>query len=361
MTASTTTLDLTATGRAIVILASLALGAAWTTGSEPARVAACLLLAPLLVDWAAKIRRFDGLEIRVGRRRTRAGAALVDRVVLANGRRRTIWNLHVGAHGLLASTRANPARVECLPGGGTLDLDLPLRARSRGRASVRPFGVWTQHPLGLVRLHTKLQVSATVIAEPARIALTVATHATGNDGDRAAESMQRRDGEAYYALRELRDGDDWARVHALRSAALGQPVRVVRRGTIARAARVLLDLRSPPRRAPDRYAGQTFEWGLSAAATLIEDLTRGGRTVDVVVLGKKRSSFIDLGGRLAPTAFFEFLASARPQLHVPTPESTLSWLAAGEGDVYWIVAGGFAATFERDRAGRRVQVLEWVA
>lgn len=360
MSKPTTSLDLTPPGRALVILASLALGAAWTTGSEPARIAACLLLAPLMIDWAAKIRLLDGVSLRVGRRRTRAGAALVDRLTLCN-RGRAVWNLQLGAHGLLASLRAHPALVEHLPAGAEVEVDLPLRARVRGRATTRAFSLTTQHPLGLVRLAGRLQVQASVIVEPARIALRLPQPTSGDDGEHSAEATRRSDGEAFFALRELRDGDDWARVHALRSATLGMPVRVLRRGAVARAARVLLDLRSPPGRAPGRFAGHAFEWGVSAAATLVEELTRSGRTADLVVLGSTRTLFADLGGRIAAGEFYEFLASVKPQPHAPISATTQSWLAAGGGDVFWIVAGGFAATIERERVGRTVRVLEWVA
>ncbi|MEZ5964127.1 MAG: DUF58 domain-containing protein [Planctomycetota bacterium] len=360
MTKLKTTLDLTPPGRAVVVLASLALGAAWTTGSEPARIAACLLLAPLLVDWAAKLRLFDGVAIHVGRRRTRAGAALVERIAVRNEGRH-VWNLHLGVQGLIASLRAHPALVEHLPTGREVAIDLSLRARGRGRIATRVFHLATQHPLGLIRLSAKMAVDATAIVEPARITLRVAKSSTGLDGDQTAECATRSDGEAFYALRELRDGDDWARVHALRSAALGTPVRVLRRGAVARAARVLLDLRSPPGRTPSRFAGPAFEWGVSAAATLVEELTRQGRTVDVVVLGSRRVRFADLGGQASTSAFLEHLAGVQPQAHVPAPEATLGWLAAGEGDVYWIVAGGFAASLERERVGSHLRILEWVA
>lgn len=359
-TALKTTLDLTPAGRAVVVLASLALGAAWTTGSEPARIAACLLLAPLLVDWAAKLRRFEGLRIEVPRRRTRAGAALVERITLRNARQRPVWDVHLAAAGLLASARTQPALVERLPAGGDLVVDLPLRARIRGVAPVRSFSLWTRHPLGLVRLHGTVEIAASTIVEPARIALATTPEASGRDGARLSARDHRNDGETFFALRELRDGDDWVRVHALRSAALGTPVRVQRRGSVARSARVLLDLRSPPGRSPSRYSGQAFEWGLSAAATLIDELTREGRTVDVVVLGRTRTSFLDLGGRGAVGEFHEFLAGARPQPHSPAPDATLSWLAAHDGGTFWIAAGGFSGTVERERAGNRIRVLEWL-
>lgn len=355
-----TAVDLTPPGRAVVVLASLALGAAWTTGSEPARIAACLLLAPLLVDWAAKLRLMDGIGIGVGRRRTRAGAAHLEKIVLSN-QRRTLWNVQFAAHGLLASPRAHPALIEQLPAGGRLEVELPLRAGRRGVATSRTFVLATRHPLGLVRVVTRIPVAAVVIAEPARLPHVPTGSATGSDGELDSERSRRSDGETFFALRELRDGDDWTRVHALRSAALGQPVRVVHHGTLSRAARVLLDLRAPPGRSPSRYAGEAFEWAMSAAATLIENLTRGGRTVDVAVLGRGPGRFDDLGGRTPPAEFYDFLAAAQPRSHQPAPDAVLDWLAAGEGSVFWIVAGGFAAALERERLGRPVRLLEWAA
>jgi hypothetical protein len=124
---------------------------------------------------------------------------------------------------------------------------------------------------------------------------------------------------------------------------------------------VLLDLRAPPGRPPHRSAGQAFEWGLSAAASLVEELVRAGRACDVTVLGGERADFPGIGVRAPATDFLEHLALARPQAYAPAPETTLSWLAAAGGEVFWIVASGFQATLERACLGSRVQVLEWVA
>ncbi len=354
-------LDLTPAGRAVVILASLALGAAWTTGSEPARVAACLLLAPLLTDWVCKLRRFDGVTIRVGKRRTRAGAVLHEEITLQHRGRRALWHVHVSEHGLLASTRGQGAHVEHVPSLGARELELTLRARTRGRASTRMFVLTTHHPFGLVRLSAPVATEARVIAEPARIAWPMPIGDHGRDNEDAHDSVRGRDAEAFYALREVRDGEDFARVHALRSASLGTPVRVVRRGAAQHHVRLLLDLRSPPGRLPHRHQDHAFEWALSAATTLVEQFAHHGRACDVLVLGKNRVSFEGLGDRTPPSAFFEHLASARPHSYAPAPEATLAWLATGAGDVFWIIAGGFAATNERERAGGRVQLLEWVA
>jgi hypothetical protein len=354
-------LDLTPAGRAVVVLASLALGAAWTTGSEPARVAACLLLAPLLVDWVAKLRRLHGVTIAVTPRRTRAGAALLDRVTLTNRSRASLWHTQLSEHGLLATVRGQPMHIEHTPRLSVTAVELRLRARARGVVATRTFVLSTQHPFGLVRLSAPLLATTKVIVEPARIALPVPLAVHGQLGAEQRQAQQGSHDDAFYALRELRAGEDFARVHALRSAALGTPVRVLRRGAAQHSARMLLDLRAAPGRLPQRYQDQAFEWALSAATTLLEELARAGRTCDLVVLGATSTSFAGIGERTAPHTVFAHFATLRPHRYTPTPAATLAWMAAGAGDVFWVTGSGFLATGERERAGSRLQLVEWVA
>lgn len=357
--AAPSSLDLTPLGRAVVVLASLALGAAWTTGSEPARLAACLLIAPLLVDWVCKLRRFAGVSVVVGPRRTRAGSLLLERARLTNSGRRALWQVYLRENGqVLASVRGQGVHVEYVPPGGEREVELSVRARGRDVAPMRAFVLSTTAPLGLVQLTTTVVTAAPVVSEPARVRLPAFVARQGDEGAAALAHARGQDEETFYALRELRDGEHYSRVHALRSGAVGTPVRVLRRGARPCTARVLLDLRAPPGRVPQRSNGQAFEWGLSAAASLVEEFAGRGQACDLVVQGSSAVTFRSLGAHGDLRRFLDCLAAAKPQRHAPASETTLQWLTAG-GDAFWIIAGGFAAVREREQVGQRLQVLEW--
>ena len=72
MATSSTTLELTLRGRVLAGLGSAAGFAAWLGDDPNARLAAALLLAPLLVDFLLKPRRLHRCDVRVAPRRTAA-------------------------------------------------------------------------------------------------------------------------------------------------------------------------------------------------------------------------------------------------------------------------------------------------
>ncbi len=354
-----TRLELTQSGRFMVMLASLTLGAAWTTGHPAARLAACLLLAPLLVDWAAKTRDWSGMTIGVGRRRTRAGAPFLDRLRLRNGTRRALWHTHLTESGLVMSGRGQAVFLERLAAGAELEVEAPLRARGRGRAAARTFGLTTQHPLGLVRLHVSLATEAVVVAEPARIPLDVRLDDDRAEGIVPHDAPTFADGDTFWALRELEPGEDIARVHALRSAALRTPVCTVERGAERVAAVIVLDLRVQPARPRQRGGGRAFEWAMSATATLVDTLRERHREVDVVVLEPAPRWFRHAGTATNP-ALLEFLAAAAPPAFTPLLPGSLEEIAARAGERYAIGAQGSVAADVRAAAGEDLKVLEWV-
>lgn len=350
-------LELTQSGRFLVMLASLTLGAAWTTGHPAARLAACLLLAPLLVDWAAKTRDWSGLSFRVGRRRTRAGAPFVDRLVLRNGTRHALWHAHLAESGLVMSGRGQAIYLERLAAGGELEIEAPLRARGRGRAAARTLGLTTQHPLGLIRARLDVATEAVVVAEPARIPLDITIDDDRSAGGVPDDAPTATAGETFWSLRELEPGEDIGRVHALRSAALRTPVCTIERGAERIAAVLVLDLRSQPARAKQRAGGRAFEWAMSATASLVEALGDRRREVDVVVLEPRPRWFRTGAGEA--DALLEFLAGAAPVPFAPLPPGCLDEIAARAHERYAIAAQGQLATDLRVALGDDVQVLEW--
>ena len=198
------------------------------------------------------------------------------------------------------------------------------------------------------------------MSEPARIDLAPRLRQRRSDDGRNENAALGSEGESFYALRELRDGDDWSRVHALRSAALGTPVRVLRRGAAQPRVRVVLDLRSAPTRLRRRNLARLFEWGLSATASLVEHLLSNDRRVDVEVLGDGVRLFADLGQHTPLPNLLEFLAQAQPRPWQAAPAELLG-AARAEGELFWVLAGPFLASGEREQLGPRAAVWEQAA
>src|SRR5690606_27545627 len=150
-------------------------------------------------------------------------------------------------------------------------------------------------PLGLVQLTTTVATAAPAVSEPARVRLPAFVARQGDGGAAALAHAPGRAEAPFYGLRGLRDGAHYTRRPAVRCGAVGTPVRVLRRGARPCTARVLLDLRAPPGRVPQRSNGQAFEWGLSAAASLVEEFAGRGQACDLVVQGSSAVTFRSLG------------------------------------------------------------------
>ena len=84
MASTHSTIELTMRGKVLAWLAGLAGAAAWLGEDPNARIAAALLAAPLLVDFVAKQRRMHETEVRIGPRRTIAGAPFTENVMLTH-------------------------------------------------------------------------------------------------------------------------------------------------------------------------------------------------------------------------------------------------------------------------------------
>lgn len=343
--------EFTLRGRMLTTLASLALCGAWITGDAHACLAAALLISPIVVDRLWKGRGLPPLQATLSARRTEVGSLFLETFRLRNaGPTRAIQELRVYEPKI--GTRAGGAYIDALGPGRSVQLRLPCRCLRRGRLTERTLRCETSYPLGILRNHAEITCQVELIAEPARIALPPHLQQSEEDSfsDPSARSLQ--GSQEFYALREYRLGEDARGVHALRSASAGTLICRVTRGQQEQRPCLVLDLRRPPGYST-RRTGPRFEWSLSAAATLIDQLSRSGSQLTFFVLGAPAQLF-EVSTLTEAEDLLAFLAEARPRPH-NTIDAELMERIASHQSCYWIPAGGFAA--RRERADMRRTVL----
>lgn len=345
---------LTTRGRAVAAVAAVALCSAWLTGHVHVRLAAALLMAPLLVDFLAKGRAMPRLAVSVPPRRTRAGSPFLERLTLQNlERRRTALDVHVTEPAM--STLAGALLVETLPPGDRLEGTLPCRARRRGIHSERRFVLASAYPLGLLRREVEVVVPAELIVEPARVSLSPECAARAS---RAAETTSAADPgrSEFHSLRDYRYGEDARLVHARKSATTGVLVRKVLREPENRAVVVVVDLRRPPGGRPG-HGRRRLEWSLGAAARLVDDAVERRARLTFLLIDAAGENCRRVEDETTAAEVLEALAGARTCRHRELAEDALT--AAEDAEAcFWVPAGGFSARADRRCIGDPVLVAE---
>jgi uncharacterized protein (DUF58 family) len=349
-----TELELTLRGRVVAGLALLAGVAGWLAEDPHARLAAALLLAPLLLDLLAKPRWLHQVSIHLALRHTVVGTPFLERLVLRTPPR---W---FGVYDLLLlEPRTMKSRGPCcighLAAGNTTELLVEGRSDRRGHWLERVFALTTAWPFGLWRARAVVTVPAELVTEPRRVTLRRELLPSWAAQRSGTTESRRGHGQEFHSLREHPFGGDARAVHALRSAALGVLVQRVRAGCEPQRAGLVLDLRRPPGR-PLAGGQRRFEWSLGAAATLVEHCRKHGAEVSVLVLDARSEWFLvrspqDLG------TLWVALAEAAPVLHRPLgpePFAALRQFAA----CWWVPAGSYLAAAEYAPLANTVQLVD---
>jgi uncharacterized protein (DUF58 family) len=327
------TLQLTARGTVVAALAAASLFGATLSGDANVRLAAGLLLAPLIVDFARKPRGLGSVALRVAPRRTVVGARFHEPVRLDNSRGSALREVLLHER----HRQCTPAFVAAVPRGGDCTVALPCASPQRGHQLERVFELSTEWPLGLFRRTAVAVVAADLVTEPRRENLRDDPLASLDELQHALQARTRLLGEEFHALREHQVGEDARGVHALRSAALATLVRTVLRGRLPSQVGIVLDLRRPPGR-PLQLGHRRFEWSLGAAATLLDRLCAAACTVQLWVLGSRTVHTVVRDSRLQREVL-TFLAEAAPSPHRALPPQSLDGLS-GMDRCFWIPAGG---------------------
>lgn len=352
MATSSTILELTLRGRVLACLCAAAAGAAWLGEDPNARVAAAMLAAPLLIDFLTKPRRLHETEVRVGPRRTAAGAPFNEHLTLVNTGRSPVREC------LLLEPRTMrldpPTLIPAMQPG------VPQRVSARGRSLQRShvlervFLLVTTWPLGLFRVRAVVAIAADLVTEPARVQLATNIEHAIAEREAAPRDRTRLPGPEFHSLREHQPGEDARAVHALRSAALGTLVQRVTRGRMPRTVGMVLDLRRPPGRQLG-HGNRRFEWSLGAAATLVNLLRSRAAEVDVLVIDSEPTRLL-VRGPGQESDFLTMLAEASPTPHSPVDPANFEHLRRLEY-CYWIPAGAFLATREHESIAGTVHIV----
>jgi uncharacterized protein (DUF58 family) len=162
-----------------------------------------------------------------------------------------------------------------------VEVAYPVSAEVRGRYRIGPLTVRLMDPFGLCELPRSFNTVDTMVVTPAVIPLP-AVRLTGEwagAGQSTARSVASA-GEDDTATREYRQGDDLRRIHWRTTARRGElAVRREEQPWQSRGA-VILDTRTVAHRGDG--AASSFEWAVSAAASVAVHLAKSGFTLRLV-------------------------------------------------------------------------------
>ena len=192
---------------------------------------------------------------------------------------------------------------------GVREVSYPVSSASRGRFVIGPLSVRLSDPFGLCELQRGFASSAELIVTPEVWPLPAIQlgGAWAGGGDGASRSIA-SSGSDDAATREYRHGDDLRRVHWKSTARVGELMVRREEQPFRSRATILLDARSGAHRGDG--PGSSFEWAISAVASIGVALTRAGFTLSV--LRDSGESLTPPGAVLTEGLLLEQLATLSP-------------------------------------------------
>ncbi len=170
---------------------------------------------------------------------------------------------------------------------GTRTVDYPIRPEVRGRYTVGPLTIRISDPFGMCELSRSFTARDTLVVTPVvqRLPAVPLGGDWAGSGDSRSRSVAAA-GEDDVATREYRHGDDLRRVHWRSTARYGElMVRREEQPWESHCA-LLLDTRAEAHRGEG--PASSFEWAVSAAASIGAHAGRAGYTVDLVTTSGAR-------------------------------------------------------------------------
>jgi uncharacterized protein (DUF58 family) len=168
-----------------------------------------------------------------------------------------------------------------IPPGRLRVIEYVVRSHLRGRHQLGPLGVQVQDPFGLANRNAVLEGTTELVILPAVHPLTSnrqPSAGVGSEGEMA--HLIALHGEDDVTIREYRDGDDLRRIHWPATARTGDLMVRQEDRPAQRRAVILLDPR--PSAHGGSGAGSSFEWAVSAAASIAVHLCESGYAVHLV-------------------------------------------------------------------------------
>lgn len=252
---------------------------------------------------------------------------------------------------------------------GSRELTYRLRSDVRGKFRLGPLSVRLADPLGLVELSRSFATTDTLVVTPVVTPLP-RTRLVGDfsgGGDSRTRSVAAA-GEDDVSPREYRHGDDLRRVHWRSTARHGE--LMVRREEQHWQSRgvVLLDTRRNAHRGEG--PGSSFEWAVSAAASLGVHLARHGFGLRLVTdAGVAAEGFAARAGYAATfeSVLLDVLAVVRPSRHTSLRYGVRALRHDGGGGLVVAILGSLDHGEARElaavqhRGGHRVAIVIDVA
>jgi len=168
-----------------------------------------------------------------------------------------------------------------IPPGRVRAIDYQVRSHLRGRHRLGPLDVQVQDPFGLANRNAVLEGTTDLVVLPAVHPLSSSRHPSagvGSEGEQA--HLIALHGEDDVTIREYREGDDLRHIHWPATARTGDLMVRQEDRPAQRRALVVLDPR--PTAHGGSGASSSFEWAVTAAASVAVQLLESGYAVHVV-------------------------------------------------------------------------------
>ena len=274
---------LTARGRAFVASGTTLAAAGWGLGfPDISRVGVLLLVLPIITGVLARRERAS-LHVDRQPSPTRVSveqtAAVMVRMTNV-GTRRTPFMLAEERLHLALGDRPRFLLGRLGPGEGR-QVQYAVRSHVRGRHLLGPLTVLLEDPFGLTHRFAEVGGTRDLIVLP-RIEPLVGGQPPGNGLGAEGEipHMVALHGEDDQSIRKYRDGDDLRRIHWPATARTGDLMVRQEDRPARRRAMILLDPRQDAHRG--HGAAGSFEWAVSAAASLVSHLSAFGYAIHLV-------------------------------------------------------------------------------
>jgi uncharacterized protein (DUF58 family) len=280
--------SLTGRGRALLGIGVVAGGVGWSI-DQPAMVAVALLLilVPVLGLIAVRRSRFVlGSARTVTPSRIPFGSEAEVVLTVENGSRLTSGALLL--EDTVPPSLGDPPRLvlDRIPPRAQRSERYRLVSRERGRTRVGPLTVHVTDPFGTARLSRSFSATNSVVVTPRIVELGTAgaSMTPGGRGDTMLRSLASR-GDDDLLPREHRAGDDMRRIHWRATASQGE--LMVRREEQAWHSSITIVLDDRQRAHHGTGPASTFEWAVSAAASVaVHYLQHGWQVTVLTATGK---------------------------------------------------------------------------
>jgi uncharacterized protein (DUF58 family) len=275
--------SLTGRGRALLSIGVIAGGVGWSI-EQPALIAVALLLVlvPVLGLIAVRRSRFVlGSARTVTPARIPFGGDAEVVLTVENGSRLTSGALLLEDTVPAALGAAPRLVLDRIPPRGQRAQRYRLTGTERGRTKVGPLTVHVTDPFGTARLSRSFTATNSVVVTPRVVDLgsAGASMTPGGRGETMLRSLAAR-GDDDLLPREHRAGDDMRRIHWRATARQGE--LMVRREEQAWHSSITVVLDDRDRAHHGTGAASTFEWAVSAAASVAVHYLRQGWRLTVL-------------------------------------------------------------------------------